>query len=53
MQLAERYDLRAADALQLAAALGWCENAPRELPFSPPIESLEAALLSGFDAKEF
>ena len=41
MQLAERYDLRAADALQLAAALGWCENAPRELPFSPPIESLE------------
>jgi len=27
IQLVERYDLRAADALQLAAALVWCEDA--------------------------
>ena len=29
IQLVERYDLRAADSLQLAAALAWCEDAPR------------------------
>jgi hypothetical protein len=28
VQLVERYDLRAADSLQLAAALAWCEDAP-------------------------
>ena len=52
-QLLERYDLRAADALQLAAALGWCENAPRGRVFLTADQKLrEAALLSGFDAKE-
>ncbi|HMD97309.1 MAG TPA: hypothetical protein VKM93_08300 [Terriglobia bacterium] len=29
-QLVDRYDLRAADALQLAAALVWCEDFPPE-----------------------
>jgi predicted nucleic acid-binding protein len=29
VQLVERYDLRAADARQLAAALVWCEDAPQ------------------------
>jgi len=28
-QLVDRYDLRAADSLQLAAALAWCEDAPQ------------------------
>lgn len=28
-ELVNRYDLRAADALQLAAALEWCEDLPR------------------------
>ncbi|HVR24982.1 MAG TPA: type II toxin-antitoxin system VapC family toxin [Candidatus Polarisedimenticolia bacterium] len=27
--LVDRYDLRAADALQLSAALDWCEDAPQ------------------------
>ena len=40
VQLVERYDLRAADALQLAAALGWCAGVPTtpmlpETPVSP------------------
>ena len=29
IQLVDRYDLRAADSFQLAAALEWCEHAPR------------------------
>lgn len=53
VQLVERYDLRAADALQLAAALGWCENTPQGRVFLAADQKLrEAALLSGFDAKE-
>jgi hypothetical protein len=28
-KLADRYDLRARDALQLAAALEWCERIPQ------------------------
>ena len=53
MQLVERYDLRAADALQLAAALGWCEDAPQGRVFLTADRKLrEAVLLSGFDAKE-
>jgi predicted nucleic acid-binding protein len=53
IQLVERYDLRAADSLQLAAALGWCEDEPHGRVFLTADQRLrEAALLSGFDAKE-
>ena len=53
VQLVERYDLRAADSLQLAAVLAWCEDAPQERVFLTTDQKLrEAALLSGFDAKE-
>ncbi|HXM20881.1 MAG TPA: hypothetical protein VN948_06425 [Terriglobales bacterium] len=53
VQLVERYDLRAADSLQLAAALGWCEDEPHGRVFLTADQKLrEAALLSGFDAKE-
>jgi predicted nucleic acid-binding protein len=54
VQLVERYDLRAADALQLAAALVWCEDAPQGRVFLTADQKLrEAALLSGLDAGEF
>ena len=50
-QLVDRYDLRAADALQLAAALEWCEDAPHGRVFLTADQKLrEAALLNGFDA---
>jgi predicted nucleic acid-binding protein len=50
-QLVERFDLRAADALQLAAAVQWCEHAPQGRVFLTADQELrEAALLSGFDA---
>jgi predicted nucleic acid-binding protein len=53
MQLVDHYDLRASDSLQLAAALEWCENATRGRVFLATDQKLrEAALLSGFDAKE-
>ena len=53
MQLVDRYDLRAADALQLAAALVWCEDLPRGRTFLTVDQKLrEAALLRGFDAKQ-
>jgi predicted nucleic acid-binding protein len=53
MQLVDRYDLRAADALQLAAALVWCEDFPQGRTFLTAAQKLrEAALLSGFDAKQ-
>jgi predicted nucleic acid-binding protein len=53
MQLVDRYDLRAADSLQLTAALGWCEDAPHGRVFLTADEKLrEAALLAGFDAKQ-
>jgi hypothetical protein len=49
----ERYDLRAADSFQLAAALEWCENAPQGRVFLTTDQKLrEAALLNGFDAKQ-
>jgi hypothetical protein len=49
----DRYDLRAADSLQLAAALEWCEDAPQGRIFLTTDRKLrEAALLSGFDAKQ-
>jgi predicted nucleic acid-binding protein len=51
-QLVNRYDLKAADALQLAAALDWCEDAPQGQIFLTADQRLrEAALLSGFDGK--
>jgi uncharacterized protein len=52
MQLVNRYDLRAADALQLSAAIAWCEDMPQGRGFLTADQKLrEAALLSGFDAK--
>src|SRR5712691_4357461 len=52
-QLVDRHDLRAADAFQLAAALEWCEDAPQGRIFLTADRRLrEAALLSGFDAKQ-
>ena len=51
VQLVGRYDLRAADSLQLAAALEWCEEVPQGRVFLTADERLrEAALLTGFDA---
>jgi predicted nucleic acid-binding protein len=53
VQRVERYDMRAADSLQLAAALAWCEDAPQGRVFLTTDQKLrKAALLSGFDAKE-
>lgn len=53
MQLVDRYDLRAADALPLAAALVWCEDIPQGRVFLTADQKLrEAAMLSGFDAKQ-
>lgn len=50
-QLVNRYDLRAADSLQLAAALEWCEEAPEGRVFLTDDQRLrEAASISGFDA---
>lgn len=51
-QLVDRYDLRAADALQLAAALEWCQDIPQGRVFLTADQGLrEAAILTGFDAK--
>jgi len=48
-----RYDLRAADALQLAAALVWCEDVPQGRLFLTTDQKLqEATMLSGFDAQQ-
>jgi predicted nucleic acid-binding protein len=53
IQLVDRYDLRAADSLQLAAALEWCEDRPQGYVFLTTDQKLrEAALFSGFDAKQ-
>jgi len=52
-QLVDRYDLRAADSFQLAAALQWCEDTPQGRVFLTIDQKLrEAALLSGFDANQ-
>ncbi len=52
-QLVERYDLRAADSFQLAAALEWCEDVPQGRVFLSTDQKLrEAALVNGFDALE-
>ena len=51
-QLVDRHDLRAADALQLAAALEWCQDAPQSRVFLTADQKLrEAAVLAGFDGK--
>ena len=53
IQLVDRYNLRAADSFQLAAALEWCEYAPQGRVFLSADQKLrDAALLSGFDAKQ-
>jgi predicted nucleic acid-binding protein len=52
VQLVDRYDLKAADALQLAAALEWCDGLPHGEVFLAADQRLrEAAILSGFDGK--
>ena len=52
MRLVDRYDLKAADAMQLAAALDWCDKVPRGEIFLTADQKLrEAAVLSGFDGK--
>ena len=52
VQFVESYDLHAADALQLAAATEWCEDAPQGRIFLTADRRLrEAASLSGFDAQ--
>ena len=51
-QLVDRCDLKAADAMQLAAALEWCESIPEDRVFLTSDHKLrEAATLSGFDGK--
>lgn len=50
-QLVERFDLRAADSLQLAAALEWCGEISQGRAFLTADQKLrEAALFSGFDS---
>ena len=52
MELVDRHELKAADAMQLAAALYWCEDFPRGEIFLTADQKLqEAAVLTGFDAK--
>jgi predicted nucleic acid-binding protein len=52
-RLVNQYDLRAADALQLAAALEWCEKLPQGRVFVTADQALQqAALVSGFDSKQ-
>jgi predicted nucleic acid-binding protein len=49
VELVEHYTLRAADALQLAAAFEWCEHSPRERAFLTCDDKLrQAARSSGF-----
>ena len=50
--LVNRHGLRAADALQLAAALEWCGNAPQSRVFVTADQALlQAAVTSGFEDK--
>jgi predicted nucleic acid-binding protein len=52
IQLVDRHDLRAADALQLAAALEWCEGIAEGKVFLSADQKLRAAaVLNGFDGK--
>jgi predicted nucleic acid-binding protein len=51
-QLVDLYDLRAADALQLAAAVEWCQDVPQGRVFLTADQKLrEAALLAGFEGE--
>lgn len=53
IDLVDRYDLRTADSLQLAAALEWCEDVPQGRVFLTADQKLRnAALLCGFDARQ-
>jgi predicted nucleic acid-binding protein len=48
-RLLDRYSLRAADALQLAAALAWCNSQPKEKTFvGADGKLLDAAQREGF-----
>jgi predicted nucleic acid-binding protein len=48
--LPELYELRSQDAFQLAAALVWCSEKPRNRPFvSADTRLCEAAAAAGFD----
>lgn len=52
-QLVSRYDLRAADSLQLAAALEWCQDYPQGRVFLTADHRLRNAAASiGFDAPQ-
>jgi predicted nucleic acid-binding protein len=52
IRLINRLGLKAGDALQLAAALDWCEDFPDGAVFLTGDQKLrEAAVISGFDAK--
>jgi len=51
--LVNQYDLRAADALQLSAALEWCGNATQGRVFVTSDRALQqAAALTGFESKQ-
>jgi hypothetical protein len=51
--LVDRHRLRAADALQLAAALEWCSGIPTGKVFLATDERLrDAAVLSGFEGEQ-
>lgn len=51
--LVDRFELTAADAMQLAAALTWCMGHPRNRPFiAGDSHLLDAARASGFQAIE-
>jgi len=53
VQLVGRYDLRAADSLQLAAALEWCEDAPHgRILLTADQKLAEAAILAGFNVRQ-
>jgi predicted nucleic acid-binding protein len=50
-ELVQRYDLRASDALQLAAALEWCADVPQARKFlTADARLFQAASRCGFDA---
>ena len=50
LALVDQYDLRAADSLQLAAAIEWCEGQPHGRVFLTADQRLrEGALLYGFE----
>ena len=53
-RLLETYELRAADALQLSAALTWCHERPaRRIFISPDTRLSTAAVGAGFSVKQF